>query len=69
MVFCLCGGGGDGSRGGGGGIDGSDGDGGIDSSGGNSGAGDSGESIMYRSGWGVGSIVHRSGGSGLYSSG
>ena len=45
--------------GGGGGIDGSDGGGGIDGSSGNSGVGDSGESIVYRSGWGVGVLCIR----------
>ena len=53
----------------GGGVDGSDGDGGVYGSGGNSGVADGGESVMYSSGRGGGSVVHRSVGRGLSSSG
>ena len=67
--LCLRGGGG--GRGGSvsGGVDGSDGDGGVYGSGGNSGVADGGESVMYRSGRGGGSVVHRSVGRGLSSVG
>ena len=58
--LCLCGGDG---------IDVSDGGGGVEGSGGNSGAGDAGESIVYRSGGGSGSVAYGSRRAGLCRSG
>ena len=61
--MCLCG------NGGGGGTDGSKKGGGVDGSGGNSGVGDGGESIVYRSVRGSGSVVYQIFGGGMCRSG